>query len=66
MNARVFVRAGRNLDDRIEAYQVMWGDILVPPEPERRRNVKTAASGKAVDSESPDEPSGPDGNQLLY
>jgi hypothetical protein len=30
MNARVFVRAGRNLDDNIEAYQVMWGDILRP------------------------------------
>jgi hypothetical protein len=30
MNARVFVQAGRNLDDNIEAYQVMWGDILRP------------------------------------
>jgi hypothetical protein len=27
---RVFVRAGRNLDDEIEAYQVVWGEILNP------------------------------------
>ena len=67
VNARVFVRAGRNLDDRIEAYQVMWGDILVPPAPDRHgRSVKTAASGEPADSESPDETAGPDGNQLLY
>ncbi len=30
LNARVFVRAGRNLDRAIEAYQVIWGKILVP------------------------------------
>jgi hypothetical protein len=30
VNTRVFVRAGRNLDNEIEAYQVVWGDILEP------------------------------------
>jgi len=30
MNARVFVRAGKNLDGEIEAYQVVWGSILTP------------------------------------
>ena len=29
-STRVFVRAGKNLDDRIEAYQIMWGEILEP------------------------------------
>ena len=29
-NTRVFVRAGKSLDDQIEAYQVVWGDILKP------------------------------------
>ncbi len=29
-NTRVFVRAGRNLDGDIEAYQVIWGGILEP------------------------------------
>lgn len=29
-NTRVFVRAGKSLDDQIEAYQVVWGDILEP------------------------------------
>lgn len=28
VNAHVFVRAGQNLDGVLEAYQVMWGDIL--------------------------------------
>lgn len=28
VNTRVFVRAGPNLDGAIEAYQVMWGEIL--------------------------------------
>jgi hypothetical protein len=28
VNARVFVRAGLNLDGGIEAYQVMWGEIV--------------------------------------
>mgnify|MGYP001242012779 CR=1 FL=1 len=30
VNARVFVRAGKNLDGEIEAYQVVWGTILMP------------------------------------
>lgn len=29
-NTRVFVRAGRNGDEEIEAYQVVWGEILAP------------------------------------
>lgn len=29
-NTRVFVRAGTNLDNEIEAYSVMWGEILTP------------------------------------
>ena len=29
-NTRVFVRAGKNLDNEIEAYQVVWGEILKP------------------------------------
>ncbi len=29
-NARIFVRAGRNLEGDIEAYQVIWGRILEP------------------------------------
>jgi hypothetical protein len=30
VNQRVFVRAGRNLDGDVEAYQVMWGEIVSP------------------------------------
>jgi hypothetical protein len=30
LQTRVFVRAGRNLDDEIEAYQVIWGEIVEP------------------------------------
>ena len=30
---RVFVRAGKNLEDQIEAYQVIWGEILQPTQP---------------------------------
>jgi Domain of unknown function (DUF5666) len=30
VNTRVFIRAGKNLDDEIEAYQVVWGQILEP------------------------------------
>ena len=30
VNTRVFIRAGKNLDDEIEAYQVVWGSILEP------------------------------------
>ncbi|HEX3747974.1 MAG TPA: hypothetical protein VHW09_28780 [Bryobacteraceae bacterium] len=29
-NMRVFVRAGRNLYEQVEAYQVIWGSILDP------------------------------------
>jgi hypothetical protein len=29
-NMRVFVRAGKNLDNQVEAYQVVWGQILEP------------------------------------
>lgn len=29
-NTRVFVRAGKNLENQIEAYQVVWGQILQP------------------------------------
>lgn len=29
-NMRVFIRAGKNLDNEIEAYQVVWGEILTP------------------------------------
>jgi len=32
-NTRVFVRAGKSLDDQIEAYQVIWGEILQPRQP---------------------------------
>ena len=32
-NTRVFVRAGKNLEDQVEAYQVIWGEILQPAEP---------------------------------
>jgi len=30
MNTRVFVRAGKDLWDQLEAYQVIWGKILEP------------------------------------
>lgn len=29
-NTRVFVRAAKNLDNQIEAYQIVWGEILEP------------------------------------
>jgi hypothetical protein len=29
-NTRVFIRAGKNLDNQVEAYQVVWGAILEP------------------------------------
>jgi len=29
-NMRVYVRAGKNLYDQVEAYQIIWGDILSP------------------------------------
>ena len=30
LSTRVFVRGGKNLDGEIEAYQVIWGEILAP------------------------------------
>lgn len=30
VNAHVFVRAGHNIDGRLEAYRVVWGDIVAP------------------------------------
>ena len=32
-NMRVFVRAGKNLYEQVEAYQVIWGKILEPKHP---------------------------------
>ena len=32
VNTVVFVRCGRNLEDEVEAYQVVWGEILNPQE----------------------------------
>ena len=29
-STRVFVRAGKNLDGEIEAYEIVWGEILTP------------------------------------
>ena len=29
-NTRVYVRAGKNLYDEVEAYQIIWGSILLP------------------------------------
>jgi hypothetical protein len=29
-NMRVFIRAGRNLFNEVEAYQIIWGQILEP------------------------------------
>jgi hypothetical protein len=33
-NMRVFVRAGKDLYDEVEAYQIMWGSILDPSAPQ--------------------------------
>ncbi len=30
LNTRIFVRAGKDLYDQVEAYQVIWGKILMP------------------------------------
>jgi hypothetical protein len=30
VNTRVFVRGGMNLENNIEAYRVVWGEILKP------------------------------------
>ena len=32
-NTRVFVRAGKNLEDQIEAFQIIWGGTLEPAQP---------------------------------
>ena len=32
-NMRVYVRAGKNLEEQVEAYQVSWGEILNPMKP---------------------------------
>ena len=32
-NTRVYVRAGKNLEERVEAYQISWGEILSPMKP---------------------------------
>jgi hypothetical protein len=29
-STRVFVRAGTNLDGEVEAYEIVWGEILTP------------------------------------
>ena len=30
LNTRVYIRAGKNLYDEVEAYQIVWGSILTP------------------------------------
>lgn len=35
VNTRVYITAGRNWKDQVEAYQVVWGDILEPVTPPR-------------------------------
>jgi hypothetical protein len=32
-NLRVYVRAGKNLEEQVEAYQISWGEILSPMKP---------------------------------
>ncbi len=32
-NMRVYVRAGKNLEEHVEAYQISWGEILNPMKP---------------------------------
>jgi len=73
VNARVFVRAGRNLDQEIEAYQVMWGGIFQPGESAGPKSRSTA-SGTGAAKHRPAQDQGPAGapdwnpysNQLLY
>ena len=38
LSTRVFVRAGRNLEGNVEAYQIVWGSILEPVMPPRTWN----------------------------
>ena len=42
VNTRVFVRAGQSLDGVVEAYQVMWGEILDVSSPPSQQAVWTA------------------------
>jgi hypothetical protein len=35
VNSRVFIRAGKNIDDDLEAYQVVWGRFVMPPANQR-------------------------------
>lgn len=35
VNTRVYIRAGRDWNDQVEAYQVIWGDMLEPVLPPR-------------------------------
>jgi hypothetical protein len=32
VNTLVFVRCGKNVENQVEAYQVVWGEILKPQE----------------------------------
>lgn len=32
-NVRVYIRAGKNLEQQVEAYQISWGEILNPMKP---------------------------------
>ena len=32
-NIRVYIRAGKNLEQQVEAYQISWGEILSPMKP---------------------------------
>lgn len=32
VNDRIFIRCGKNLEDELEAYQIVWGEILHPRE----------------------------------
>lgn len=70
VNARVFVRAGRNLDQDIEAYQVMWGGIFQPGKsagPKSRPAASGTGAGAAPGQAQPPPTAGvTDWNQLLY
>jgi hypothetical protein len=60
VNTRVFVRAGRNLDDNVEAYQVIWGGILQP----RRTDHAGAAASAGGSSGRANPPQSPAANRL--
>jgi hypothetical protein len=63
VNTRVFVRAGKNLEDNLEAYQVMWGGILRPRHSERSGERAVGPAGPAG---APPEGGVPGRSQLLY